>query len=376
MTTHSKKIWTLGNERSAFGRPLWLTTGALLMAMLPGCGSRIDGGNTGSETHWLQSCDNDSDCGKYSCYCGTCTLGCESNSQCTQGNGEPASCVEVGGSSDQASCGDDAPKRVCAIAEQRTTEIEVDSSPTSDSTTSSTDASTTEVEASSSSTSDNTSSSTDASTTDGSTTEVTPPVATCSSDDCEACAALDDCQAAGCNWDDSASPASCNAPDVMPPPPPSCTTDATDPSLPGVIVHLEGDTCTFPSGEGGQFRYSVELTQSLDFTTVSSNGGCGLCYERNDTETWTSFQITGEDATYCPECMGGCCPPNEAEPASLNAETSSGTINWPGLQWMGPSDTGQEPMGTFPPGAYVATVTIALPGLGEITASLPITVTQ
>jgi hypothetical protein len=163
-------------------------------------------------------------------------------------------------------------------------------------------------------------------------------------------------------------------PEPSVPDPELCESDASDPSLPGVIVHLEADSCVFSEGQGGQFRYSVEFGQMLDFTTVSSNGGCGLCYDPANAETWLDFTLQGSDARYCPECAIGCCLPTEAMPASVAAQTVSGTIDWPGLQWDGPSDLGIEPEGAFPPGDYTASLTLALPGLGQVTARLPVQV--
>lgn len=42
----------------------------------------------------------------------------------------------------------------------------------------------------------------------------------------------------------------------------------------------------------------------------------------------------------------------------------------------GTSDTGNAPAGVFPAGSYAVTVTVTLPGLGAVSASLPITVTD
>jgi hypothetical protein len=198
----------------------------------------------------------------------------------------------------------------------------------------------------------------------------------CADDNCGGCGRPEECWAAGCDWDDSNENAVCG-PSAIETLPESCAIDATDASLPGVTVHLEGDSCNFASGQGGQFRYTVELNQTLDFTTTSSNGSCGLCGVATVAETWIDFVISdGAQTSYCPECDIGCCAPTEAEAASLSAQATDGTVDWPGLEWSGPSDTSEQPAGAFPPGSYAATVTLSLPGLGQVVATLPIEVTE
>src|SRR5690606_36322758 len=72
----------------------------------------------------------------------------------------------------------------------------------------------------------------------------------------------------------------------------------------------------------------------------------------------------------------GCRAPSDAVAINVEPQSIQATVDWPGLQWSGPSDTADEPAGAFPAGAYVATVTLSLPGLGAVRASLPITVTD
>ncbi len=195
----------------------------------------------------------------------------------------------------------------------------------------------------------------------------------CSIENCGGCFDLGECWAAGCSWLQTQELAEC-APMSLPPQAQPCSVDATDPSLPGVTVHLESDTCTFVTGDTGQFRYAVTVDQALAFETVSSGGACGLCGDPADIDTWTAFALSGEGGQYCPECDIGCCAPTAVMPASVGPEMTSHTIDWPGLQWSGPSDTSVEPSGAFPPGDYEANVTFRLPGLGAVIASLPVKV--
>ncbi|HEX7476182.1 MAG TPA: hypothetical protein VF331_00100 [Polyangiales bacterium] len=76
---------------------------------------------------------------------------------------------------------------------------------------------------------------------------------------------------------------------------------------------------------------------------------------------------------YC-ECDGGCCPPNKSASYTLDAKTVDGTIDWPGLQWQGASDTNTPYGPPFPPGRYFVMVSLDVPGVGVAMAGLPITV--
>jgi hypothetical protein len=199
---------------------------------------------------------------------------------------------------------------------------------------------------------------------------VTPPDP-CTARACDTCSGVADCWVAGCEWLPTSSLCQAFQPVIEPPDAP-CSVDATDPSLPGVVVHLESDSCSYLQGTGGEFRYTVTSSEALDFTSASSGGGCGLCGVPEVLDTWTSFLITGTDAKYCPECNVGCCAPTEAVPAELAVQSFTQVVTWPGLQWSGPSDTGNEPSGAFAVGDYIASVKVEIPGRGQVVAELPI----
>lgn len=199
----------------------------------------------------------------------------------------------------------------------------------------------------------------------------------CAEDNCGGCGQADDCWAAGCEWQLVSESSFCGPkPEVVETQDVPCSIDATSVDVPGASVHLEADTCSFLPGDGGQFRYTVTLDQTVDFTSESSGGACGLCGVTTDPETWVTFVIQGSDASYCPECDVGCCAPTEEAPVTIDEQSIEGTVDWPGLQWNGPSDTGNEPAGAFAPGSYAAKLTLRLPGLGEVQAVLPIEVVE
>jgi hypothetical protein len=65
------------------------------------CAKSQEPGGTDSTTHWLESCDADTDCSGLSCLCGVCTDACSSSSECDR-FGETAVCSAVEASCDGA----------------------------------------------------------------------------------------------------------------------------------------------------------------------------------------------------------------------------------------------------------------------------------
>lgn len=73
------------------------------LALVASCNGRRE--ITGTETHWLQSCSADSDCGDLQCHCQICTLPCTEDADCSSVGGacgrtdEPRVEEQCGGSS-------------------------------------------------------------------------------------------------------------------------------------------------------------------------------------------------------------------------------------------------------------------------------------
>ena len=68
---------------------------------------------TSSETHWLQACDSDVDCGPLACICKVCTLVCDASADCTDG-GLGGVCSVVGeGPNGELCLPDEGPEGVC-----------------------------------------------------------------------------------------------------------------------------------------------------------------------------------------------------------------------------------------------------------------------
>lgn len=147
-----------------------------------------------------------------------------------------------------------------------------------------------------------------------------------------------------------------------------CSVVAAHRSLLGVTVHIEGDACTVISGEHATFKYRIEIAEPIEYEQPASVG-CGPCGD----DHLVTFEI-GRGLVRYNESDVGCCPPLEQSSKTLAAGAIEGEIDWPGVQWRGPSDTNQ-PLGPrFPGSHYDVRVTIDVPGKGSVVAALPIVV--
>lgn len=66
---------------------------AFLFTVAASCGKTTSNSGTDSSTHWLESCEADSECGALRCLCGTCTLPCTDVAVCP--DIETAACTEA-----------------------------------------------------------------------------------------------------------------------------------------------------------------------------------------------------------------------------------------------------------------------------------------
>lgn len=78
--------------------------GSALALSAAGCGKSNTGGE-GSETHWLQTCDTDDDCGVGQCLCGVCTLPCVSLRDCPAPLDQCVASTPSGDSCESLVCG-------------------------------------------------------------------------------------------------------------------------------------------------------------------------------------------------------------------------------------------------------------------------------
>lgn len=84
-----------------------------------------------------------------------------------------------------------------------------------------------------------------------------------------------------------------------------------------------------------------------------------------------SFEIGAGPVVYN-ESDVGRCPPLDESDETLATTPIEGTIDWPGVQGHGPSDTNQPFGPVFPDGDYKVSVEIDVPGKGRVGAKLSI----
>ncbi len=156
--------------------------------------------------------------------------------------------------------------------------------------------------------------------------------------------------------------------------PPCGVKDVTG-TLPGVRISIEADKCVFKVGEGGTFRYTVVTEASVPAIDIPASVGCGRCSGTSDApSTFISWMVNGSGQQFC-WCDQGCCAPNPAMTNKPKATTTTGTIEWHGRNWNGPSDFSPNPEGAvFPVGKYGVNVSFEGGSKGRVVATLPIEV--
>lgn len=68
---------------SKLGSAPWMLAGVLAFTLHANACAKSENPPDNGQTHWLQSCDDDDDCGDLSCECGVCTILCASDDACT-----------------------------------------------------------------------------------------------------------------------------------------------------------------------------------------------------------------------------------------------------------------------------------------------------
>lgn len=85
----------------------------LLTVLIAGCASSRQGPEPDRQTHWMQACDHDGDCGGMECVCGLCTLVCGEDSVCSEGIEAPSVCIPGSSPLAGALCREPTRRSVC-----------------------------------------------------------------------------------------------------------------------------------------------------------------------------------------------------------------------------------------------------------------------
>jgi hypothetical protein len=128
-------------------------------------------------------------------------------------------------------------------------------------------------------------------------------------------------------------------------------------SLPGVSVRLVPTRCSYSVKEalaGVDVPYDLVVDgqvgavvpRPLDDGQCGGPGASGLI-------PWVG--VAGGGQSYC-ICDTGLCAPPAPAPIRLAPGCYQGAAHWQGVNWRGPSDTGNAPGAAFPPGNYVVTL--------------------
>lgn len=154
-----------------------------------------------------------------------------------------------------------------------------------------------------------------------------------------------------------------------------CWVEATDPSLPRVQIHLEGDSCELARGVGGQFRYWITAGEPISYTPEEPADACVPCDDDGPQAlaALSRFEIAGGDFRYAPD-EGRCCAAESTRSTWLTPNIYEMTVDWSGRASSGSSGPRGRRRRGFPPGQYQVEVSLEVPGVGAVTARLPIRV--
>jgi hypothetical protein len=158
---------------------------------------------------------------------------------------------------------------------------------------------------------------------------------------------------------------------------PACSVLDVTGTIPGVKISIQSSRCVYHVGEAAEFTYEVTTDGTVPAIDIEASSGCGSCTKPSeDPLSFVSYQIGGaaqggEPQSYC-LCDVGCCQPDQAATVQPKATTVSGTIEWSGRNWFGPSDTNNPEGDFFLPGSYGVDVTFNGRAQGTVKATLPI----
>lgn len=128
-------------------------------------------------------------------------------------------------------------------------------------------------------------------------------------------------------------------------------------TLPGVRIEFTTSLCAWTLAEvraGVQIDYWVRIDADVK-GVVPLPQDAGECDEPGPSGLILFEELAGDGQRYGMYDKGLCEGPLE-ESVTLRSGSYSGTFQWDGRNWSGPSDTGAQKGDPFPPGVYTLTV--------------------
>ena len=136
--------------------------------------------------------------------------------------------------------------------------------------------------------------------------------------------------------------------------PPVCALQSTS-NLPGASIEFTSTECVFTLAQaqaGIDILYNVVVEQDLNDITPHSQVTCG---NKPDGTNLLPFGcLTGGNQKYCPWDYGPPCHSDQV--GTVKKGVYPGDFHWTGMNFSGPSDTGQKPGPAFPAGDYTLEV--------------------
>lgn len=139
-------------------------------------------------------------------------------------------------------------------------------------------------------------------------------------------------------------------------PHPSCRVELKS-THPLIKITLPAQPCNFTLAQARQglhFRYRVEVApedQAILWWTQSEVPLMLSCPQKHPSGLYVAEGVSGNDQSYCLCDEGRCLRPEPV--TNPPSGTTDSTFAWEGLNWSGPSDTGNPAGSPFPPGQYV-----------------------
>jgi len=133
---------------------------------------------------------------------------------------------------------------------------------------------------------------------------------------------------------------------------PACLT-THDSTLAGASLVFPDQPCTFTLAEakaGLSFKYEVQIEGEID-GVVAKPQDAGQCGQPGPSGLIVFGRVAGNGENYC-ICDTGLCMGPPEKPGKLVQGNHKGTYEWDGVNWFGPSDTGNAKGKAFPPGTY------------------------